>query len=571
MSTNRVAASGKTARTSKVTRVDKASQAAAAAQVAVAAKAAAATESFDAVACGADGCVVNARSERAARPTTSTSTVPAMSAAPAGQASTAARGAAADDVGNVDPVVPTVAAASGSLLAALGLFGLRSIEPAVVAALATDSPLLLIGAHGTAKSLMLARLAAALGLELRHYNASLLNFDDLVGFPLPSADGTLQYVRTPAAIWGAGAVFFDEISRCRPEVQNKLFSIVHERRVQGLALPELRHRWAAMNPPSLDDDDTGYAGSEPLDAALADRFPFVVEMPGWDGCSEQDQLAIIRADDTPPDSQAHAALREAVSRTQAVLDVLRPTHTEAAARYAQTVVALLGKAGLTLSPRRAGMICRSVLAVHAASQVLQPQASLSDAALLALQCSLPQRAQGLQIPAVKVLAAHKESMRAFTFADDDPLRAILCATDPLKRLRLAVAAPRLPRVDFSRVVADALAEIDPGAREAAVVHLFETGTVGRLNAAVAAQAGELYGEIATAPSFSLTLHAAHTRYRTWQRVKDLLSRLDPSQPRAHLHANALASLFKREVLATPQDAERAYEAFAEADRQLRAA
>ena len=107
----------------------------------------------------------------------------------------------------------------------LGLHGLEGIAPILVAALATEEPLLLIGPHGTAKSLLLTRVAAALGLDFRHYNASLLNFDDLVGFPLPGKDGRLEYVRTPAAVWGAGAVIFDEISRCRPEIQNKLFPI----------------------------------------------------------------------------------------------------------------------------------------------------------------------------------------------------------------------------------------------------------------------------------------------------------------------------------------------------------
>lgn len=50
-------------------------------------------------------------------------------------------------------------------------------------------------------------------------------------------------------------MIFDEISRCRPDIQNKLFPIIHERRVQGIALDDLRFRWAAMNPPSTDDDD----------------------------------------------------------------------------------------------------------------------------------------------------------------------------------------------------------------------------------------------------------------------------------------------------------------------------
>jgi MoxR-like ATPase len=123
-----------------------------------------------------------------------------------------------------------VSAKHNGLFGALGLQGLEALAPVLVAALATEEPLLLIGPHGTAKTLLLTRVASALGLTTRHYNASLLNFDDLVGFPLPGKNGELEYVKTPAAIWGAGAVIFDEISRCRPDIQNKLFPIIHERR-----------------------------------------------------------------------------------------------------------------------------------------------------------------------------------------------------------------------------------------------------------------------------------------------------------------------------------------------------
>ena len=202
---------------------------------------------------------------------------------------------------------------------ALGLEGLEALAPVLVAALATEEPLLLIGPHGTAKTLLLTRVATALGLTTRHYNASLLNFDDLVGFPMPGKNGELEYVKTPAAIWGAGAVIFDEISRCRPDIQNKLFPIIHERRVQGLALEGLRYRWAAMNPPSNDDDDHGYLGSEPLDTALADRFALIVEMPGWTSLSEAEQIAVIRAEDAPVDPRAAQALCRIIACTRATL------------------------------------------------------------------------------------------------------------------------------------------------------------------------------------------------------------------------------------------------------------
>ena len=453
----------------------------------------------------------------------------------------------------------------------LGLHGLGVIAPVLVAALATEEPLLLIGPHGTAKSLLLTRVAAALGLPFRHYNASLLNFDDLVGFPLPGKDGQLEYIKTPAAVWGAGAVIFDEISRCRPEIQNKLFPIIHERKVQGLHLEGLRYRWAAMNPPATSDDDNGYLGSEPLDTALADRFAFVIEMPGWGALNEAEQLAIIRATDLAPTAEDSKALTDVLLRAQATLALVDEHTAAGVALYVRTLTALLAQAGLLLSPRRAGMIYRSVLAVNAAALALDPDAKAADAALLAVRNALPQRAQGVAVPEVKLLAAHRDAWRLANINPNDPLRAILCASEPLERFKLAVAATTLSKTEFSQVVADALAQLPHGARDAAILHLFETGTVGRLNAAVAGQAGEIYREIATPPVFSETLHATNTRFKTWARIKDLLSRLDPDAPRAHLRANALAAAFSRQELATPEDANQAFGTFEKTDAQLRGA
>ena len=138
----------------------------------------------------------------------------------------------------------------------LGLLGWERLEPVLLAALTTRDPLLLIGRHGTAKSFLLERLAQALSLEYRFYNASLINYDDLVGIPLPDETQTsLRYITTPTAIWDAEVVFVDEINRTRPDLQNKLFPIIHERRVQGVELEKLRYRWAAMNPAANSEHD----------------------------------------------------------------------------------------------------------------------------------------------------------------------------------------------------------------------------------------------------------------------------------------------------------------------------
>ena len=451
----------------------------------------------------------------------------------------------------------------------LGVVGFSSIEAPLLAALVTDSPLLLIGPHGTAKSLLLNKIAEALDLSFRHYNASLLNFDDLVGFPLPSADGTLQYVKTPAAIWGAGAVIFDEISRCRPDIQNKLFPIIHERKVQGLPLVGLQYRWAAMNPPDRDEDDSGYLGSEPLDTALADRFPFVIDMPAWRTFTKEQQLEVIQSEDQSIDPVHAQRLVQAIARTKALLALTSEALEEGMAAYVQTMFALLLQAGIALSPRRCAMLYRACLSVNAAAMAIDSKASVTDTTLLALRSSLPQRALGIAISEVKLLSAHKEAMRLIQLAPNDPFKAILCESDPVEKIRLAVAAYKLPKPEFSRVIADALAQLPLGGREAAIVHLFETGAVGRLNAAVASQAGDVYKDIVVASQFSETIHASNGRFITWNKVKSLLAGLNPQELRDNLQANTIATLFAQKKLATPEDAEAASKHFVQTDKALR--
>ena len=278
-----------------------------------------------------------------------------------------------------------------SLLAALGIIGMEPIEPVILGALIGGEPLLLVGPHGTGKSYLLTRISAALGLELRHYNASLLNYDDLVGYPLPNGRGGLEFIQTPASIWGANAVFIDEISRCRPDLQNKLFPIIHERRVQGILLDKLLYRWSAMNPPPPDEGEVQepfYRGSEPLDTALADRFAFVVVMPAWNQFSEsQQEQVILCAEDGAPDESSRR-LKVLVENGRALLASVRQELSGQVARYVRAVTALLAHAGVETSPRRAGMLLRNILAVHAADLARNLEAEAAASAYLALSHSL---------------------------------------------------------------------------------------------------------------------------------------------------------------------------------------
>ena len=100
----------------------------------------------------------------------------------------------------------------GFRLADLGVYGFDRHETTILAALVTEDPLLLVGRSGTGKTFLLNTLSEALGLEHRHYNASLISFDDLVGFPYPDeARATVRFLETPATVWGAESVLIDEL------------------------------------------------------------------------------------------------------------------------------------------------------------------------------------------------------------------------------------------------------------------------------------------------------------------------------------------------------------------------
>ena len=140
------------------------------------------------------------------------------------------------------------ARSSEQYLPALGVYGFGEIEPVILAALVTEDPLLLIGASGTGKTYLLNSLSEALSLEHRHYNASLISFDDLVGFPYPDPEGTgVRFLETLATVWSAQPLLIDEISRSKPEQQKQ--AVFARPRAQGA-----RHQPAAAAPPLGGDE-----------------------------------------------------------------------------------------------------------------------------------------------------------------------------------------------------------------------------------------------------------------------------------------------------------------------------
>jgi MoxR-like ATPase len=435
----------------------------------------------------------------------------------------------------------------------LGIVGYDQVEPVVLAALATETPLLLIGAHGTAKSMLLARLAQALGLSSRHYNASLVNYDDLIGYPVPGDDGSLRFVQTPASIWDAEVVFVDELSRARPDMLNRLFPIIHERVVQGMPLPKLRYRWAAMNPPATEHDDaSSYLGSEPLDPALADRFGFVLAVPAWSGLSSADQDAVITSTDTPPTPEARAAVIATIDAIRREIPIVLEYAGAAITEAVREIVRHAGTLGLALSGRRAAMLYRNIAAVHAARLVHLPTADLVDSSWLALSTSIPQRAQGIAFDSTRLLAAHGSVWKTVRLDAADPRRALACEPDPVRRALRAAVLPQLCLQERSGYVADALAHLPAGGRHALGHWMVEQGHAAHLLTAVAEQCAELHALVASAQDVRQQVSASGLAYKAWRQIMAAICETEGLVD-GELARNLLTGLFAKGELVRPND------------------
>jgi MoxR-like ATPase len=304
----------------------------------------------------------------------------------------------------------------------LGVFGFDGVEPLILASLVSEDPVLLIGESGTGKTFLLNSISEAMQLEHRHYNASLISFDDLIGFPAPAPDGkSIRFLPTPATVWEAESVLIDELSRCKPEVQNKFFSIVHERKIQGIELNKLKYRWAAMNPFKTEDpEDDGYEGSQPLDQALADRFSFIIKAPDWSDLKKDEQLGVIHPAGENAISSDNGSLLRFVNSIKPVFKKAIEKPSQHVINYVLHVAGLINEAGMRFSPRRVRLLTRNITALMCVHQGLYEKPNekqYNHLYKLALTWSIPHRAFRSEISDHLIQVSHREAIRLIGITD----------------------------------------------------------------------------------------------------------------------------------------------------------
>lgn len=364
----------------------------------------------------------------------------------------------------------------------LGLYGYKELEPVFLSALVSEKPLLLIGRHGTGKSQFLERLSKALNKEFRHYNASLLNYDDLVGIPYPDEERkSLHYIYEKSAIWEAETVFFDEINRTRPDLQNKLFPIINEKMVQGKRLEKLVYRFAAMNPPYLYEDmgrgygeNEEYGGVSELDIALADRFAYLSEMPEFGDLDEKEKEALLEEEG---EGEFPYPLSELILMAKKELFSSKE-EAKANRKLFFLLISLLEEKEGYLSSRRVRLLYEGWIEIHASRRALfllegEGEPNIRDSLLLALENCLPYVASSSRSKG-RLLSLLKEAERRMEEEEMSLSEKIFLL--PSIEERLLVALEKVEEVEpeiFSRLLSDALSSKDKKKNRALALLAYE--------------------------------------------------------------------------------------------------
>jgi MoxR-like ATPase len=199
------------------------------------------------------------------------------------------------------------------------LVGQHALVERMLIALLADGHLLIEGVPGLGKTLAVAALARALGLEFRRiqFTPDLLPAD-VIGTQIFRSDrGDFAIKKGPLF---AELVLADEINRAPPKVQSALLEAMQERQVtigeQSLPLPRPFLVLATQNP-------VEHEGTYPLPEAELDRFLFKVTVT-YPSRAEEEEMLRRQSNMTRHDALAAAAVatRAEIAALPALLDDL---------------------------------------------------------------------------------------------------------------------------------------------------------------------------------------------------------------------------------------------------------
>jgi hypothetical protein len=314
--------------------------------------------------------------------------------------------------------------------------------------------------------------------------------------------------------------------------------------VQGIDLERLSHCWAAMNPPSDGEEDFGevYFGSWSLDAALADRFRFIIRVPGFSELGENARGKILLDGDN---KTGRIALKARIKDVRKQIKSVDDSDRQWTARYLSGLAPLLEKAEIPISGRRARYLFENILALRAAERVLGERCGIGDVALRAVLAGLPHGACGKALEHGKILLAHKQAVLDAGAGPGSIVSKIRHIKDPVVRAETTLRK-KLDKTATTRIVSDAFASLNVIERYAWVHRVFpRISENGRVAAALLEMLAEIESKIheGAHAEFNETMDHRSKRWQCWQRLSESIARFEEDDAVAAEHVAAARALF----------------------------
>lgn len=305
-----------------------------------------------------------------------------------------------------------------------GIFGLDKVEDSVLAGLLTGDPVLLVGLHGTAKTLLCSCLAEQMGLKFHAYDASKALFEDIIGIPNPYTlkNGKIEYISTPVSIWDKEFILIDEISRANYSMQNKWLELIRSRTAMGLRADKLKYIFGAMNPPD-------YPGARTLDPAVAGRFAFIIDLPTFNAMDYESRariLAVTSRDDSVLIEKEEKAqkidLAGMIERARANFNETEEKYSHVVKRFIFHLSEHLNSNEFYFDGRRAGMMMRNIMALIAVKIYIKNDRDINIERLLKenTQYLLPYRVEREDLDAMVLNKIIEDSVAGLS--ENEPLR-----------------------------------------------------------------------------------------------------------------------------------------------------
>jgi MoxR-like ATPase len=230
-----------------------------------------------------------------------------------------------------------------------------------------------------------------------------------------------------------------------------------------------------MNPCGADQEGAeSYTGSEPLDPALADRFSLIIESGDWSSLGPDAQRAITAPVGEGLVTAANEALRRDVAAWRERFLAQLPNCPARIIEYVTTAVTALNGAAVRISPRRARLIARTLLAV-----TIVAGRHAEDDYRATLEASLPQPAFGQQVAGAVVAAAHRAAWDCSQAAAGSWIHRFLLAPTLVEHLQILIDTHPTPD-EGSQAIAQLIAQATPERSAAFAFATYPAAAAGHL-------------------------------------------------------------------------------------------